>query len=92
MGHLLSDITSHNGRKFYCERCLHRFSRDDLLNQHIRHCDDHNPQHLKMPSEDNSKLLFNQQKYMQPVPFVIFEDFESLVCKITSASGNQLKN
>ncbi|XP_054723735.1 RB-associated KRAB zinc finger protein-like [Uloborus diversus] len=49
MSRLLADLTKHDGARFYCERCLHRFSQKKLLEDHLKYCSEHSPQNIKMP-------------------------------------------
>ncbi|GBO20012.1 hypothetical protein AVEN_274498-1 [Araneus ventricosus] len=41
---LLGDLTKHNGERFYCYSCLHRFSQESLLKDHLPYCNEHTPQ------------------------------------------------
>ena len=38
MNRLLYDQTKHNNHKHFCERCLHGFTGEDLLDNHIVDC------------------------------------------------------
>lgn len=41
MDRFLSPLTKHNRARFYCNYCLHRFSEERILSEHIPHCATH---------------------------------------------------
>ncbi|CAL1293464.1 unnamed protein product [Larinioides sclopetarius] len=80
MSRLLGDLTKHDGETFYCYSCLHRFSNETLLKNHVTYCNEHTPQRIVMPEPgEDSVLEFKQFKFSQPVPYVIYADFEALI-------------
>ena len=46
---LFAHLSMHNVRNFYCCRCLHRFSREDLLKGRIQRCKEHTSYKNKCP-------------------------------------------
>ena len=81
LSRLLGPLTKYKGRKFFCEYCLHGFTRRDLLEQHEPHCSKNGPQKIKLPNEDNDVLYFKDVQKQLKVPFVIYADFESYLVK-----------
>ena len=88
---LMSHATDHNGATHYCYFCLHRFSRRDLLDDHLPYCGVHAPQRIKMPQGEDIVMKFNQQKYEQRVPYMIYADFETLVEKLDTTDTTTMK-
>ena len=75
--------TKHEHRKHFCMHCLQCFSSDRVLSNHKDICIQVNgTQAIKMPNKDNNILKFNNFHKMQPVPFVIYADFEAITEKI----------
>ena len=75
--------TKHKERKHFCMQCLQCFSSDRVLNNHKENCIQVNgTQGIKMPDKDNNILKFNNFHKQQPVPFVIYADFEAITEKV----------
>ena len=55
LSRLLSSRSVHNGRIHVCRYCLHRFSTQDRLKQHIDLCSTHEAVHIVMPSSQLPK-------------------------------------
>ena len=80
---LMYNQTKHGCRKHFCMYCLQCFSSERVLNKHLENCIQLNGiQAVKMPTKDNSILKFNNYHKQQPVPFVIYADFEALLQKV----------
>ena len=81
--------TKHEHRKHFCMHCLQCFSSDRVLNNHKDICIQVNgTQAIKMPQKDNNILKFNNFHKQQPVPFVIYADFEAITEKIHGCRQN----
>ena len=75
--------TKHKERKHFCMYCLQCFSCERVLNNHKENCMIINgAQAIKMPDKNNNILKFNNYHKQQPVPFVIYADFEAITEKI----------
>ena len=75
--------TKHKEKKHFCMHCMQCFSSDRVLNNHKEICIQINgTQAVKMPDKDNNILKFNNFHMQQPVPFVIYADFEAITEKI----------
>ena len=85
--------TKHNEIKYFCMHCLQCFSSERVLNNHKDNCIQVNgTQAVKMPDKDNNILKFNNFHKQQPVPFVIYADFEAITEKISGCQPNNDKS
>ena len=81
--------TKHEHRKHFCMCCLQCFSSERVLSNHKDICIQVNgTQAIKMPQKDNNILKFNNFHKQQPVPFVIYADFEAITEKIHGCQQN----
>ena len=78
---LTSQLSNHNGKKYFCYNCLSSFSCEEKLENHKEYC---NTQSAKiiMPDETNNTLEFKNYCKKMEVPFVVYADFESFIKKI----------
>ena len=89
---LMYSFTKYKEKKFFCKRCLHCFSSNDLLEKHSPDCFALNgTQKIDMPAK-GSKIYFKNYHRIQPVPFVIYADFEALTKKINTCHQNNDKS
>ena len=79
LSRLLGSLSKHNGRRFFCNYCLHAFSKSDLLEEHEPYCSKNGAQKIRMPSNGNYVLYFKDVHKQLRVPFVIYADFESIL-------------
>ena len=85
--------TKHNERKHFCMHCLQCFISERVLDNHIDNCILINgTQAIKMPDKGNNILKFNNFHKQQPVPFVIYADFEAITEKISGCQPNNNKS
>ena len=85
--------TKHEHRKHFCMHCLQCFSSDRVLSNHKDICIQVNgAQAIKMPNKDNNILKFNNFHKQQPVPFVIYADFEAITEKIHGCQQDSNKS
>ena len=85
LNRLLYDQSKHRERKYFCERCLHGYTREDLLEAHKPDCRGigQTAVRVEMPEAGkNDKLTFQNHHKQFPAPFVIYADFEALTTKI----------
>jgi len=79
---LMFKFSNYDGRKHFCKRCLHCFSSKNLLEKHKGDCFLINgTEAITMPAE-GSKIYFKNHHKMQPLPFIIYADFEAITEKI----------
>ena len=89
---LMFNFTKHKETKHFCMRCLHCFSSKNLLERHQLDCFALNgTQAIEMPVE-GSKIYFKNHHEMQPVPFVIYADFEAITEKIDTCQPPDSKS
>ena len=85
--------TKHEHRKHFCMNCLQCFSSEGVLDNHKNNCILINgTQAVKMPNKDNNILKYNNFHKQQPVPFVIYADFEAITEKISGCKPNNDKS
>ena len=84
LNRLLYDQSKHRGRKHFCERCLHGYTREDLLEAHKLECRGigQTAVRVEMPEEGENKLTFQNHYKQLPAPFIIYADFEALTTKV----------
>ena len=83
----MTNQTKHNGIKHFCIYCLQCFSSERVFNNHKDNCIQVNgTQAVKMPDKDKNILKFNNLHKQQPVPFVIYADFEAITEKISNVN------
>ena len=85
--------TKHKERKHFCMHCLQCFSSERVLNNHKDNCIQVNgTQAVNMPTKDNNILKFNNFHKQQPVPFVIYADFEAITEKVQGCQPDSNKS
>ena len=89
---LLYDQNRHNESKHFCERCLHGYSKRDLLERHKPECQGllKTPTRTETPEQGNNKMAFTNFHKQMKEPYVVYADFECLVKKISTCEpGNK---
>ena len=81
---LLYDQTRHNDSKHFCERCLHGYSRKELLERHKPECKGllESPTRTEMLQEGENTMEFKNHHKQMKVPYVVYADFECVLEKI----------
>ena len=84
LNRLLYNQSKYQHRKHFCERCLHGYTREDLLEAHKPDCRGigQTAVRVEMPKAGENKLTFQNHHKQFPAPFVIYADFEALTTKI----------
>ena len=84
LNRLLYEQSKHQHRKHFCERCLHSYTREDLLEAHKPYSRGigQTAVRVEMPKAGENKLTFQNHHKQFPAPFVIYADFEALTTKI----------
>ena len=80
LGRIINKHNKHEHKLFPCRRCIHPFSRQDLLDAHIKDCKgiSKKPQRIVMPEEGKNILKFQNHHKQMRVPYIIYADFEAL--------------
>ena len=81
---LLCDQNRHNESKHFCERCLHGYSRKDLLERHKPECKGllKSPTRTEMLKEGENKMSITNYHKQMKAPYVIYANFECVLEKI----------
>ena len=76
LNRLLYDQSKHRERKHFCERCLHGYTREDLLEAHKPDCRGigQTAVRVEMHKAGENKLTFQNHHKQFPAPFVIYAD------------------
>lgn len=89
LDHFLGSISKFCNRRFYCRRCLHGFTTQELLTQHRPYCTKFDFQKVTYPEEGKNDILeFKDYHKISRVPFVIYADFECYAKKIDVCHPN----
>ena len=86
----MHDYSLHRGRKHFCCYSLHAFITEETLKRHIKDCFKINgKQTIKMSKKENYIKFKNFERKIKS-PFMIYEDFESLL--VPEGNGRQNPN
>ena len=83
---LSSQVSKHDGKKYFCKRCLNLKSQK-ALDKHEEYCSNHEAVKINMP-EKGTMLKFKNYHRGEKVPFVIYADFESCIKSIHTCDLN----
>ena len=78
---------SKDGKIFICKRCFSHFTKEELLDKHIKYCSNNKAAIIKMPPK-NTMLHFKNYYKQLPVPFVVYADFECFTKPMKSCCPN----
>ena len=100
MSRLISKQASdHNGKRYFCYRCLNSFHSVKSLEKHTEYCQNNEEVKIEMPiSVDNEGntypkyIHFKNHYRKQRVPFVVYADFECFTEKIDTCQPNDGKS
>ena len=82
LNRLLYDQRNHRERNHFCERCLHGYIREDLLEAHRPACRGIGQTVVQVEMPEEGKLTFQNHHKQLPAPYIIYADFEALTTKI----------
>ena len=75
----------HKQCKYFCERCLHGFKREDLLERHTPDCRGINQAAAAIEmTEPREKIMFNNYCKQLKAPYITYADFEAIIHKLRS--------
>ena len=84
---LSSQVSKHDGKKYFCMRCLNPFNNQKALDKHEEYCSNHEAVKIIMPRK-GTMLRFKNYHRGEKVPFVIYADFESCIKSIDTCDPN----
>ena len=79
--------TSNNGKIFICKKCFTHFTKEELLEKHIKYCSNNETVCVNMP-EPNTMLYFKNYYKQLPIPFVVYAVFECFTKPMNTCSPN----
>ena len=82
LNRLLYDQNKHREKKHFCERCLHGYKREDLLEAHRSECKGIGQTAVRVEMPPEGKLTFQNHHKQLPAPYIIYADFEALTTKV----------
>ena len=83
-----SQITSRTNEPIQiCKRCFSHFTKEELLEKHIKYCSNNATAVVSMP-EPNTMLYFKNYHKQLPTPFVVYADFECFTKPMNTCSPN----
>ena len=90
MSKLLSKQKSnHNGKIYFCYRCLNSFYSVKSLGKHTEYCQNNEAVKIEM---SGGRLYFKNHYKKQRVPFVVYADFECFTQKIDTCQPDDGKS
>ena len=78
---------SKDGEIFICKRCFSHYTKEELLEKHIKYCSNNQTALVKMP-QPNTMLYFKNYYKQLPIPFVVYADFECFTKPMNTCSPN----
>ncbi|XP_018367698.1 PREDICTED: uncharacterized protein LOC108764129, partial [Trachymyrmex cornetzi] len=79
-----SQLSKKEHKKFFCDRCLHYFSTSKKLELHAMDCRKINDCAIRLPSEDDKWLEFDNHRNKERIPIVVYADLECVLQKTES--------
>ena len=81
---LLYDQSKHRERKYFCDRCLHGYVREDTMESHRPECRGvgQTAVRVEIPEKGKNKLTFQNHHKQLSAPYIIYADFEALTTKV----------
>ncbi|XP_070155824.1 uncharacterized protein [Polyergus mexicanus] len=76
-----SQLSCGKRRQYICDRCLHYFGSEDKLQSHIVDCREMNDCAIRLPSDKEKWLAFNNYNRKERLPFVVYADLECVLRK-----------
>ena len=83
----MSHRSKHNGTMFFCLKCMHGFTTEDLLAKHADRCCQGVYQHVSMPPKETT-IKFRGESKQEKKMFVMYTDFEATLKKIKECKMN----
>ena len=76
-----------NGKIFIFKKCFTHYTKEELLEKHIKYCSNNQTVAVKMP-EPNTMLYFKNYYKKLPIPFVVYADCECFTKPMNTCSPN----
>ena len=88
LSRLLRGITSNHDGDFYCLNCFHSYRIKNKLEVHKKICENRDYCHVKMPTNDNNTIKYNQGEKSIKLLFIVYADLECLLEKMSTCYNN----
>ena len=88
---LSSQVSNHNGKHHFCDRCLNAFWCQESLNKDQEYCGNYEAVKIQMPKKE-TMLKFKNYHRSEKVPFVFYADFECLIKPIQLCNPDDKKS
>ena len=88
LSRLLRGITSNHDGDFYCLNCFHSYRTKNKLEVHKKICENRDYCHVKMPTNDNNTIKYNQGEKSIKLLFIVYADLECLLEKMSTCYNN----
>ena len=90
LNRLLFDQHRKNNRRYFCLYCLHGFTKEALLEDHIPYCQIRGPQKNELPTEQDKWIFYTDVSKQLKAHYVIYADFERYATKIDTCAPGTL--
>ena len=87
---LMNKRTKAKRKHYFCYNCLHGFTKQSLLDNHVQLCYKQRAQKIVFPEKEKTVKFKNIKKQLR-VPFIIYADFECYTEKIANPVNNPNK-
>ena len=84
---LSSQASNHDGKHYFCLRCLNPFWCQEALDKHKEYCDDYEGVEIELPKK-GTMLEFKNCHRLEKVPFLVYADFECCIKPMQSCDPN----
>ena len=88
LSRLLRGKTSNHDGDFYCLNCFHSYRTKNKLGVHKKICENRDYCHVKMPTNDNNTIKYNQGEKSIKLLFIVYADLECLLEKMSTCYNN----
>ena len=75
---LSSQASNHDGKNYFCLRCLNPFWCQESLDKHKEYCNEYEAVKIELPKK-GTMLEFKNYHRLEKVPFLVYADFESFI-------------
>ena len=89
---LLYKTTSKDNGDFHCLNCLHSFTAENRLKNHVNVCRNCYYCYIEIPKEDNKILKYYHGSKFVKAPFIIFSDIEPFLKKVDTYHNKSKKS
>ena len=84
---LSSQASNHDGKHYFCLRCLNPFWRQEALDKHKEYCNEYEAVKIELPKK-GTMLEFENYHRLEKVPFLVYADFESFIKPLDTCDLN----